>query len=86
MSASHTNEAESEELTIYVIYKNPSDYPDKFVVRKWTTCGGCGEPVPDEDPIIVTDDVQAARDTMPKGLGAFAPQEGDAPCILEVWF
>lgn len=71
-------------MNMYVVYQNPSDYPGRFVVRKWTvTAAG---PVAGNEPIFVGETLQGARDAIPRGLIATRRCEEDDPVILEVWF
>jgi hypothetical protein len=67
----------------YAIYKNPSDYPDKFVVRGWTSENF--ELTPDADPMIVTDTLEEARTVIPIHCIGFPPHKKDDPCIVETW-
>ena len=66
-------------LTCYVIYKNPIDYPGKFVTRKWI--GLC----PKIEPEIVGDTLYDARRAVPVGLYCLPRFDADDPSILEVW-
>lgn len=66
-------------LTMYVVYNNPSDYPNKYVVRKWI--GLTPFPVPE----IVADTLIKARSSIPVGLYRLPRQDGDDPCIMEIW-
>ena len=66
-------------LTLYVIYNNPSDYPGKFVVRRWIGLQACAEP----EGVFAT--LNKARGILPIGSVSVSPQEYDDPCIAEVW-
>jgi hypothetical protein len=63
----------------YAIYDNPKDYPDKFVVRRWV-----GEK-PDQVPLAVVDDLQAARLAVPSGHICVSRSTTDDPVIVECW-
>lgn len=67
----------------FVIYCHPSDYPDKFVVRRWVI----GEkPVPDKEPHIVCDSLEKARESIPNSHRACIQRmTDDDPVIVEVW-
>lgn len=66
-------------IPIYAIYKDPSDYPGLYVVRRWYT-----EHLT-EEPLIVTPNLGDARLALPMGLANVGRQQGDDPAILEVW-
>jgi hypothetical protein len=66
-------------LAIYVVYKDPRDYPDKLVVRRWLGL------VADEIPLAVTDDLAIARNVIPDYCVPFQRSPDDDPAILEVW-
>lgn len=69
-------------LEQWVIYWNPADYPDQYVVRRWEIGRGWMRP---------TNDVQAfdmlgeARMAVPDGKICLGPTAGDDPTIVEVW-
>jgi hypothetical protein len=70
-------------FSIWTIYKNPLDYPGKFVVRRSITygprlilhCHSC----------TVSDTLEEARATVPRGLYPFARMDGDEAHIVETW-
>lgn len=69
----------------YVIYNNPSDYPNKFVVRKFLTVGE-GTVAAQFNSVGVVDSIEEARALVPKEYNhkiARLPQ--DEPQIAEVW-
>lgn len=69
----------NEPLKIYTIYKWPSDYPGKIVVRKWHY----DQPT---DWVRVCSTLKEARDSLPNHwLVRLDRMEGDDPCILETW-
>lgn len=66
-------------LRIYCIYKNPSDYPNKFVVRCfWND-------KPEQKPFAVVDKLEDARFQLPKGLYCINRHKFDDPVIVETW-
>lgn len=66
----------------YVIYKNPKDYPTKFVVRLWIIGKGTTE----AGPLICTaDTIVEARASMPDGVNQLPTFDCDDPVISEVW-
>ena len=69
----------------WVIYRNPSDHPGKYVVRRWTI--GRGEVTPDPEPAAVVDTLERARAEVPVELGLvrLPRTQWDDPVIAEVW-
>jgi hypothetical protein len=70
-------------LPIYTVYRNPSDYPDKFVVRRWESLP---VPKPDATPLAVCDSLEQARAAVPEGLTLLDRAQADDPVIVGVWF
>lgn len=66
-------------LEIYTVYENPTDYPGKFVVRKFVL----DKPT---DWVKVADTLPEARATMPLGLFGMPRDPSDDPKIIETWF
>jgi hypothetical protein len=76
------------QLAFYTIYKNPSDYPDKYVLRRSVNqpVDGVITNVPDPDIIIATDTLDEAREALPhKYLVNIGTMPGEDPTIAEVW-
>lgn len=81
-------------ITQYCIYFNPSDFPNKYVLRKWFISEdlgklmlGLNEPVPD-DHQETADTLEEIRSFLPKdaGLVRIPYQPGlEDPCIWETW-
>lgn len=69
----------AETIELLVVYKDPSDYPGKFVVRRWRN------QVPDSEPLMVCDSLEHARMAIPRDAGFLGRYEQDDPAILEVW-
>jgi len=71
----------SGSLPIWVVYKNPSDFPPgTFVARKWLAPGG------PTLRYIRSTDLSAVQDQMQQmGLTRLERNEQDDPCILECW-
>lgn len=70
-------------LCLWVVYREPSDYPGKYVVRcHWSRPGGRIEVDPD---CATFDSLEAARDALPPGLFNMHRQPDDDPVIVEVW-
>lgn len=85
-----TNATSELPLEIYAVYRYPSDYPDKFVVRRWRVkpphvATGEERIEYEKFPCAVVDTLQAARAAIPEGL-AYLPRTPDEdPAILETW-
>lgn len=58
---SQGNLQNNDDFIVYAIYDHPTDYPDKFVTRKWNG------PTPDITPLIVCDTIEEARTVIPEG-------------------
>lgn len=71
-----------ETLPMFTVYDHPTDAPDYFVARLWTTL-----PRPAVSSIAILDrDLERIRNTMEAlGLHQLARQDGDDPKILETW-
>ena len=73
-------------LELWTIFFDPSDFPGKYVVRKFYV--ERGEPAPavvPDDTVIVTDTLAEARANVPQGtvnLGRYAEDDSK---ILETW-
>jgi len=75
-------------IHFWVIYENPSDYPGKFVVRKHSV--RLKEGTKDTEIVIAPDcslhnTLDDARGAVPPFLYRLGRQEGDDPCIADVW-
>lgn len=70
---------DQDELVMYVVYEKPTDYPDFFVVRRWTGLSA--------NKIIfsVSETLDDARQTLPRGLFRLDRFNTDDPCIVETW-
>ena len=66
-------------MFMWTIYNSPSDYPNKFVVRKFNY----DSPT---DEVKVFDTLEEARIAIPRHLYCMPRLEDDDPCIVEVWF
>lgn len=67
----------------FCIYRNPSDYPKKYVVRRWTI-GSDGELTADDDCMVFTR-LTDARKAIPPGLVRIGRDKHDDKTIVEVW-
>lgn len=73
-------------LTIWTIYKNPSDWPDWYVARPFDIIPGQPDPVPRGDGLIMFRELQPLRNEMQRmGLTRLPRFEEDEPHIVETW-
>lgn len=73
-------------LSMFTIYRSPSDYPNKFVVREWLISGGPLRQV--KEPTVICDSLQAARiclQTLHPGLTCLGRAPDDEAAIEESW-
>jgi len=66
-------------IITYVIYRNPLDYPGKFVLRKWIGAN------PFEDPEAVCNEIHECHNLLPSTCKKLPPDPNDDPVIYEVW-
>lgn len=71
------------ELAFFTVYKNPSDYPGKYVVRR--TRVAAGNELIDANASVF-DTLEEARAVIPAGLYRIARHPTDPPAVVEVWF
>ena len=76
-------EGAHDPLRTYTIYRNPRDYPGKFVLRASSIFPG--RVVPDDEPMRVADTLADARCALPRGLINSGRQPTDDPVIVETW-
>lgn len=76
-------DSESDTIKLFVVYKSPSDFPKKWVVRCWHVTGS--EVAAEKKPAAVVDDLQSARDAVPDGYIRTKPHPQDDHAIFEVW-
>jgi hypothetical protein len=67
-----------EAIELLVIYKDPRDYPGKFVVRRWWNH------IPDREPMLVCDSLEHARTAIPIHAVYLGRFDEDDPAIYEV--
>ena len=71
-----------DQLTIWAIYKHPSDYPDKWVLRGHDIGPGTVDPHPD---CVVADSYEELIESLPTDLTRLSPHPNDNPVIFETW-
>lgn len=75
-----------ETISHWVIYCNPSDYPNDFVLRRHLNVF-----IPGQPPAEVAENachvgpLDELRKMIPMGAVLIGPWEGDEPTIFEVW-
>lgn len=73
-------------LDIWTVYRHPTDYPDKYVARKFTVGGGgTGGIVRASTDMFVEDTLEDVRALIPSGLVCLERDNRDEPHIVETW-
>lgn len=70
-------------LDMWVIYEHPLDFPDKYVVRKWTVMANA-KPLASMEKTM-HDTLEEARAAVPPGLYSLSRFVDDDLAIKEVW-
>jgi hypothetical protein len=71
-------------LSLWAIYDHPSDYPDKYVMRRWNLYRGDDTSYATEE-MALADTLHGIRCKVPPGLACLPRFVGDDPSIVEVW-
>lgn len=71
------------DLPMFTIYRNPSDFPGKVVVREQALRGP--HLLMSPDPMAITDSIEAARQVIPRGMVRIPRHPMDDPVIVETW-
>ena len=66
-------------LEVWTIYSSPSDFPGRFVARKFVL----DQPTAEH---VVGDTLEAVRRAIPPGLYRIPREPHDDPVIVEIWF
>lgn len=66
-------------VTIYTVYRQPKDYPDKFVIVKFFN------DVRDDKIFSIADTLEDVRKTLPRGLYRLNRHMDDDRVIVETW-
>ncbi len=69
-------------LSIYTIFNNPLDYPNKVVVRQFKIKAG---KIGVTDNIVLCDSVEEARNKIPKNLSVLMRSPNDHTSVVESW-
>jgi hypothetical protein len=74
------------EMSQWVVYRHPRDYPAKYVARRWDVRSpGHGAQVIATDEVKLANTLDEIRRLIPPGLYCLNRFEDDDPCIVEVW-
>jgi hypothetical protein len=65
---------------MYAVYRQPRDFPDEFVVRRWYI-----DRVEQGEPFARGPSLEAVRAALPPGLFNLGRNSLDDPVIAEVW-
>lgn len=71
-----------QELVQFVIYERPKDFPEHFVVRRWTITHGRTAP---DLVACLCSTLAEARETVPPDLVCMPRMDDDDAVIVEVW-
>jgi hypothetical protein len=74
------------EIEMFVVYKNPRDYPKQYVVRRWVIING--NTLCDKQPLSVDNSLDDARrhlQVKERGLTRLERHARDVASILEIW-
>lgn len=71
-------------LTIYAVYRNPTDYPGRYVLRAWRIDHD-GALQAELEPRWTGTELEEIRRQIPQGRVRLEPWVGDDPAICEVW-
>jgi len=78
----------NDSLSIFTVYKNPRDYPGRFVVRRFEVSVASVEPLPVAVPVAVVDTLAEARMAIRRAhpcAACMARADSDEPQIVESW-
>lgn len=70
-------------MLMYTIYKDPTDYPGRVVLRVFDVQPG--GTIPADTPAFVGDTVAEARSQVPAGLACFSRSPEDPTAVVETW-
>ena len=74
---------ETDMLSLFVVYENPSDYPGQFVVRQQVVING--SVYGHKEPLAVHENYEEVINRLPPLLFRTERFPDDDPCIKEVW-
>ncbi|MGD9567541.1 MAG: hypothetical protein AB7V48_04365 [Sedimentibacter sp.] len=68
-----------ERVPIIVVYKNPLDYPNKYVARLWGIKNNA------TNMVVIKDSLEEIRKAIPKGMQRLKATSKDDPVIVETY-
>ena len=71
-------------VPLFVVYENPKDFPDKYVVRLWEINRNVKKTLP-TPYCVVKDTLEEARKAIPHNLYRFGRDSCDDPVVIETW-
>jgi hypothetical protein len=71
-----------EMLGMWVIYDHPTDYPDRYVARRFYSGPGV---ILASDDLLTGDTIEELRILLPHGLTRVPRSPQDDPKVLEAW-
>lgn len=73
------------EISMFAVYRNPSDFPGHIVVRQWWVARDGGRLFTTRWPHAVTWTLEQAHLSISRGRTPFNPDDADDPTLIEVW-
>lgn len=73
----------SDDIVLWTVYAQPSDYPDDWIARKWLV--GLGGPPLATDDAVAGDLENIRRFMEDMGLACLPRDPSDDPTIVETW-
>jgi hypothetical protein len=70
-------------MEMFVVYERPRDYPDKFVLRRWSIGPGSAEG--DADWFVLGETLDDVRAAVPQHCIRVGRSPHDEPQIVESW-
>lgn len=70
-------------MPVISVYKNPKDYPKKYVARLHIVNAQGGSPT---SYVFIADTLREVEEARPKDLTAYGRFPDDDPCIIQSWF
>lgn len=72
-------------MNLYTVYESPTDYPDKYVVRRWEVEAPDNVPTA-KNVVMIGSDLNEIRNALQKiGLFVIPRDESDDKKIVETW-
>jgi hypothetical protein len=85
--SNHGSDRESKAFLVYSVYRNPKDFPGKYVIRAWDSKAAYAEGRAG-NVFTVGSSLTEVREKLLRDkpyLVRTAPFGGDDPCIVEAW-